>query len=246
MPDGREVWHEPRGLAAGYDWPQIAIHRGRLQFFLLDELVSALGSDSVRFGHALGALESSSSAADIGFVDRATGRPVLSAQADVVSGADGIHSAVRKRFYPSEGIPKWNGISLFRGTTTLPAGSVGPAMNWTGYSRQKFVGYPISVDATAGEYLFNGICDLQTAEPGATPREDWNRKVDPSTWLPRFAGWRWPGIDVVSIVSGAKEVYEFPMVEREAIARDYKLIAGFDPGKLRDRPSYTPGARAPG
>lgn len=33
---GELVWHEPRGLAAGYHWPQIAIHRGQLQMFLIE------------------------------------------------------------------------------------------------------------------------------------------------------------------------------------------------------------------
>ncbi|MGA7268344.1 MAG: FAD-dependent monooxygenase, partial [Aestuariivirga sp.] len=28
---GQPIWQEPRGRAAGYDWPQISIHRGRLQ-----------------------------------------------------------------------------------------------------------------------------------------------------------------------------------------------------------------------
>src|SRR5436309_2391633 len=33
---GREIWQEPRGLAAGYRWPQISIHRGELQLLLLN------------------------------------------------------------------------------------------------------------------------------------------------------------------------------------------------------------------
>src|SRR5918999_6589513 len=28
---GQEIWREPRGLDAGYDVPQLSIHRGRLQ-----------------------------------------------------------------------------------------------------------------------------------------------------------------------------------------------------------------------
>src|SRR4051812_18535275 len=33
---GERIWGEPRGLAAGYRWPQISIHRGVLQRALLD------------------------------------------------------------------------------------------------------------------------------------------------------------------------------------------------------------------
>jgi 2-polyprenyl-6-methoxyphenol hydroxylase-like FAD-dependent oxidoreductase len=219
MDDGRVVWREPRGLAAGYDWPQIAIHRGRFQMLLLDEARALIGDESLRFGHALTAVEPAGDAVTLRFMDRATGASLGEATADVVIAADGIHSAIRKQFYPTEGIPKWSGVSLFRGATTLPAGTVGPTMNWTGHSRQKFVGYPISIDKDSGEILFNFICDIQTGEPGSTPREDWNRKVNPAEWLGRYANWKWPGVDVTSVVSKTADIYEFPMVDRDPLPR---------------------------
>jgi 2-polyprenyl-6-methoxyphenol hydroxylase-like FAD-dependent oxidoreductase len=142
-----------------------------------------------------------------------------SIEADLVIGADGIHSAVRRQLYPTEGVPRWNGISLFRGTTRLPRGTVGSHMNWAGHSRQKFVGYPIEIDRESGEILFNWICDLPTAEVGAVAREDWNRRVDPELWLERFSGWVWNGVDVVAIVRASGAVYEFPMVDRDPLPR---------------------------
>ncbi|MFM1885690.1 MAG: 3-hydroxybenzoate 6-hydroxylase [Pseudomonadota bacterium] len=219
MADGREVWTEGRGLAGGYDWPQVAIHRGRLQMLLLAEVQAALGADAVRFGHALAGLTLREGGAVLSFIDRETGANVAGIEADLVIAADGIHSAVRKHFYPDEGIPKWNGVSLFRGTTVLPKGALGPLMHWTGHSRQKFAGYPIAIDPASGEILFNWICDLRIAEPGSTPREDWNRRVDRDPLLPRYAGWRWPGIDVPAIVSAATDVFEFPMVDRDPLPR---------------------------
>ena len=219
MADGREVWHEPRGLAAGYDWPQIAVHRGRLQMMLLDEVRSTLGPQAVRFGHALASLRLGDGVVALDFVDRETGAPQGGIEADVVIGADGIHSAVRRQFYPKEGIPKWSGVSLFRGTTLLPKGQVGALMHWTGHSRQKFAGYPIAIDPKTGEILFNWICDLKTAEAGSTPREDWNRRVDRAPLLPRYENWQWPGIHVPSIVAAASEVFEFPMVDRDPLPR---------------------------
>ena len=217
MADGREVWREGRGLRGGYDWPQVAVHRGRLQMLLLDEVRSVLGPDAVRFGHALAALRLGERVVQLDFADRETGAPQGSVEADVVIGADGIHSAVRRQFYPHEGIPKWSGVSLFRGTTVLPKGQVGALMHWTGHSRQKFAGYPISIDPHGGEMLFNWICDLKTAEAGSTPREDWNRRVDREPLLPRYAGWQWPGIDVPRIVAAAGDVFEFPMVDRDPL-----------------------------
>src|SRR5436190_18143429 len=32
---GKLIWSEPRGLDAGYRWPQLSIHRGELQMALL-------------------------------------------------------------------------------------------------------------------------------------------------------------------------------------------------------------------
>jgi 5-methylphenazine-1-carboxylate 1-monooxygenase len=36
---GKPIWSEPRGLEAGYKWPQFSIHRGTLQQILLDTAV---------------------------------------------------------------------------------------------------------------------------------------------------------------------------------------------------------------
>ena len=217
MADGRVVWHEPRGLQAGYGWPQVAVHRGRLQMMLIEEVQAALGPDAVRFNHALADLQLTQQGATLQFVDRDSRVGVATVQADLVIGTDGIHSAVRKHFYPTEGIPKWSGVSLFRGTTVLPAGQVGTLMHWTGHSRQKFAGYPISIDPHSGEILFNWICDLRTAEPGSTPREDWNYRVERAPLLPRYQNWQWTGIDVPAIVAAASEVFEFPMVDRDPL-----------------------------
>ena len=219
MADGREVWREPRGRAAGYHWPQVAIHRGRLQAYLSERVRTTLGADAIRFGHALDAFEPGARHVSLRFVDRKTGRTHAPVGADVVVAADGIHSAVRRQLYPHEGSPRWNGISLFRGATRLAAGSVPPQMTWAGHSQQKFVGYPIGVDRDTGDILFNWICDLPTADSGALAREDWNRRADPGQWIHRYAGWSWGGIDVATVVRGAEAVYEFPMVDRDPLPR---------------------------
>jgi len=218
MADGREVWREPRGRAAGYNWPQLAIHRGRLQAFLRSRVQTELGSDAIRDGHTLSSFVERTAAVQLNFVDRRSGGSIATVDADVVIGADGIHSAVRRQLYPREGLPKWNGISLFRGTTLLPAHSVSAQMSWNGHSRQKFVGYPIAFEPS-GAVLFNWICDLPTAAPGTEPREDWNRRVDPEAWVQRYAGWQWDLIDVVKVVRGSHGVFEFPMIDRDPLSR---------------------------
>ena len=41
---GGLIWSEPRGMFAGYDWPQYSIPRGRLQAILRDALIARAGS----------------------------------------------------------------------------------------------------------------------------------------------------------------------------------------------------------
>ena len=48
--NGAEVYAEPRGLLAGYKWPQYAVHRGQFHMLLHDEAVARLGPGAVRLG----------------------------------------------------------------------------------------------------------------------------------------------------------------------------------------------------
>lgn len=50
---GQEIWSEPRGKAAGYEFPQFSIHRGKLQTFLYDEAVRRLGKNAIETNRAL-------------------------------------------------------------------------------------------------------------------------------------------------------------------------------------------------
>lgn len=213
---GELVWHEHRGLAAGYDWPQIAIHRGQLQMFLLDKVRERLGSHAVRMGHELAAVETVGEQAHARFVNRATGSSER-VKADVLIGADGIHSAVRRQFYPDEGAPRWNGITLWRSTSPVTAPMGGKAMIWAGRSAQKFVAYPIGKDPETGLDRLNWICDLQVSDADSPPPRDWNRAGDRADFLPRFADWRWAGVDVPAIVAASGPIYEFPMVDRDPL-----------------------------
>ena len=48
--NGNDVYSEPRGLLAGYNWPQYAVHRGHLHMLLHDKLVERAGPKAVRLG----------------------------------------------------------------------------------------------------------------------------------------------------------------------------------------------------
>ena len=54
---GQLIWSEPRGLAAGYAWPQYSVDRGDLQMILLDAVKQRIGAANVFTGHHLVSFE---------------------------------------------------------------------------------------------------------------------------------------------------------------------------------------------
>ena len=45
--NGNDIYSEPRGLLAGYHWPQYAVHRGRFHVLLFDKVRERIGPDAV-------------------------------------------------------------------------------------------------------------------------------------------------------------------------------------------------------
>ncbi|MGI5218490.1 flavin-dependent oxidoreductase [Nocardia sp. CA-290969] len=205
---GQEIWSEPRGLAAGYRWPQLSVHRGRLQLELLAAVRERLGDDAVHTGHRLIAAEPAGTAR----FHTAAGEVVV--HADLIIGADGIYSAVRRRHRPDEGAPVWNGLTLWRGTTRAPGFLDGRTMIMAGDAQQKFVAYPIGDE-------INFIAERRTGGPGdaADRQVDWNRAVDPAPIVDLFRDWRFPWLDVPGLLSAAGEILEYPMVDRDPLDR---------------------------
>jgi 2-polyprenyl-6-methoxyphenol hydroxylase-like FAD-dependent oxidoreductase len=216
---GRELWREPRGVAAGYRWPQISIHRGDLHMYLLRKTIERLGEENVRLGAGLVDLETRDDGVTAWFTDRATGRAMEPVHADLLIGADGIHSAVRKKFYPNEGPPQFSGSILWRAVVEAEPFLDGRSLIWAGHARQKLVAYPIRHDPETGKALINLIFELR-GDPAQVPaREDWNKAGDKADFLPAFAGWNFPLIDVPTLGAATKEVFEFPMVDRDPLPR---------------------------
>ncbi len=218
---GREIWQEPRGLAAGYRWPQISIHRGALQQLLLAAARDRLGADHIHTGHHLASFaQQDDGTVEARFIDRRTGAPVTAETAGLLIGADGIHSAVRAALYPDEGSPKWNGAILWRATTPGAPFLTGRSMFMAGHARQKFVAYPIAPDADAsGRLLINWIAELRFEPTALAHREDWNRRGDLTDFLPAFADWRFDWLDIPALIRCAEAVYEYPMVDRDPLGR---------------------------
>ncbi|MBR2815959.1 MAG: flavin-dependent oxidoreductase [Reyranella sp.] len=216
---GQTIWADPRGRHAGLPWPQFSIHRGELQMILLDAARAMLGTDRIRFGRRIADFTQDQAKVTARFADR-DGHIVEEASGNILIGADGIHSAVRARFHPGEGPPKWQGILMWRGVTVGKPYLGGATMVQAGHHTQKFVCYPISRShAERGEALINWICDLHMGDGGLPPREDWNKAGKLEDFLPRFADWSFGWLDVPEVIRKAHTILEFPMVDRDPLPR---------------------------
>ena len=214
---GQTIWADPRGRHAGLPWPQFSIHRGELQMILFDGAKRWLGADRIHFGRRIVSFEQKGAKVIARFAGR-DGSIVESAEADILVGADGIHSAVRAHFYPDEGPPKWQGILMWRGVTVGKPYLSGASMVQAGHHTQKFVCYPISrAHAERGEALINWICDLHMGDDAMLPREDWNRPGKLADFLPRFEDWNFGWLDVPGVIRSAHAIFEFPMVDRDPL-----------------------------
>jgi 2-polyprenyl-6-methoxyphenol hydroxylase-like FAD-dependent oxidoreductase len=215
---GQEIWREPRGRAAGYDWPQFSIHRGELQMTLLKKAVERLGADRIHQGHAFKSFEQVADKVVSTFVRQSDQAEVL-VESDILIGADGIHSAVRKFLYPTGDHPRFSGRMLWRAVTEAEPYMDGRSMFMAGHQDQKFVCYPISEPLRKqGRSLINWIAELRVPD-SELPNTDWNRKVDKAVFSKPFDSWKWGWIDIPAIIQGAEVVYEFPLVDRDPLPR---------------------------
>lgn len=231
---GQRIWQEDRGLHAGYRWPQYSIHRGRLQMLLFEAAVERLGPERVHLDHAIDRFEQDASGVTAHFVSRAVASgsshaaresapkreaPRGKVRADILIGADGVHSTVRRAFYPNEGLPKWNGAILWRGVSHAKPFLGGATMVMAGHEFQKFVVYPIGAPRDDGLQEINWIAELKYKDRTLLEREDWNRQGKLSDFLPQFESWNFGYLDVPALIRGADHVFEFPMVDRDPLAR---------------------------
>lgn len=218
---GQLIWREPRGIAAGYDYPQLSIHRGELQMILLDAVRESLGADAVRTGHTLAEFTtgSGSEPATARLADR-DGNTVVTLIADALIAADGIHSTARTQLYPGEGPPRFSGRMLWRGTCIAPPFLTGRSMIQAGHARQKAVIYPISKRtlASTGNNLTNWIMEL-AVDGDAPPRQDWSRRVDKRSFAPHFNDWHWSWLDIPDLIERGGDAFEYPMCDRDPLPR---------------------------
>jgi 2-polyprenyl-6-methoxyphenol hydroxylase-like FAD-dependent oxidoreductase len=217
---GQPIWSEPRGLEAGYKWPQFSIHRGILQQILFDAATERLGAGNILTSHHLSDWTETPDGVRAAFIDRATGKPAGTYEGDILIAADGIHSAAREKLYPNEGPPIWNGRILWRGITASDAFLTGRTMIMAGHEMLKFVCYPISKSPDAsGKYQINWIAERHMPPTYQWRREDYNRAAKRDEFLPWFENWNFDWLDVPGLIKGCPLAFEYPLVDRDPLQR---------------------------
>jgi salicylate hydroxylase len=168
LSDGRLARRDPHKFArAGRN---VGIHRADL----LGLLAAELPPGTVRTGHRCTGLRQDARSAVAGFGNGAT------ATADVVIGADGIHSTAQA-FAVTPAEPVFSGVVAYRGLVPRVAGyPAGTMRMWVGESKH-FLVFPVR----AGR-LLNYVGFVQS---GTSVRESWSAPGDPALLAAHFAGW---------------------------------------------------------
>jgi 2-polyprenyl-6-methoxyphenol hydroxylase-like FAD-dependent oxidoreductase len=211
---GQYVYREARGRHAGYDLPEIGIHRGKLHRILFDAAVSRLGANKVHTGMRCTGFSQNADGVQIDFSNAHTGQP-LSLKAQIAVACDGVNSVMRKQMHPQDALC-FAGINTWRGVTVHP-----PILTGKSYLRigtvevGKMVIYPIidNVDGK-GNQLINWVAELQ--KPNAA-MNDWNRPGDPAVCAEIFKDWKFDFLNVPELILKAEKVFEYPMVDKDAL-----------------------------
>jgi 2-polyprenyl-6-methoxyphenol hydroxylase-like FAD-dependent oxidoreductase len=213
---GQFIYREPRGRHAGYDTPEIGIHRGKLHRVLYEAVLSRLGAQRVYLDHRCVGVEQQADSAIARFQNSA-GATLPEVQADVIVACDGVNSAVRRQFYPAEQVA-FTGINTWRGVTVHK-----PILTGKSYMRigsietGKMVIYPIvdNVDGQ-GTQLINWVAEIRQ---DVASKNDWNKPGRLDDFLPFFADWRFDWLDVPQLIASARNIFEYPMVDKDPVAR---------------------------
>jgi salicylate hydroxylase len=194
--DGRLI--APWWPASSGDHVEIyGIHRNDL----LQLLLARLPSDVVHVAHKCVAFEQDDKHASVSF---ANGEQIT---ADVVVGADGIHSTLQQYVTPPS-TPLYSGSVAYRGI--IPSASVswpaGVMRNWLG-PRKHFLVFPVRANQ-----LLNYVGFVQS---DTLTRESWSAAGDPAALAREFEGW---DPQVEAILAQVETCFWWGLYDREPLS----------------------------
>jgi len=216
--NGKEVYAEPRGLHAGYKWPQYSVHRGALQMLLYRAVVERLGADAVHTGIAVVGYRNDPDCRGVTARVETRDGERLEIEGSLLIGADGLHSAVRAQMYPRQSPIQWGGAIMWRGITPGVPTRTGASFVGLGTHRHRVVFYPIAgPDPVTGLAPINWIAEITVDNSGGWTTSDWNRQVDVESFIHHFEDWNYDWLDVPAMLRGADAVFEYPMIDRDPV-----------------------------
>ncbi len=207
---GQLIYREPRGRFAGYEHPELGIHRGKLHRVLFDAVTERLLAGSIVTGRRCDGVEQDAGGVSL----RIAGEAI---RADIAVACDGFNSIVRRQFYPAER-PAFTGINTWRGVTRRK-----PILGGRSYLRigtvdtGKIVIYPIVDDVDGeGNQLVNWMAEMRM--PGE-PMNDWNKPGKLEDFIGIYSDWRFGFLDVPEMIRTAGTILEYPMVDKDPVDR---------------------------
>ena len=216
--NGKEVYAEPRGLHAGYRWPQYSVHRGRLQMLLYRAVLERLGAGAVRTGMAVTGYRNDADGLGVRALIETHDGDRLEVSGSLLIGADGLHSAVRAQMHHGQPPIQWGGAIMWRGITPGVPIRTGASFVGLGTHRHRVVFYPIArPDPVTGLAPINWIAEITVDNSGGWTTGDWNRQVDVQSFIHHFESWNYDWLDVPAMLRGAAAVFEYPMIDRDPV-----------------------------
>ena len=215
--NGNDIYSEPRGMLAGYTWPQYAVHRGRLHMLLHQKLVERIGPDAVRLGSRVTGYRKNPDGGVSARIDHADGS-TDEATGALLIGADGIHSAIRAQMHPAQPPIHWGGAVMWRGTTWAKPIRSGSSFIGLGTHRHRIVFYPIShPDPRTGLSMINWIAEVTMDNSEGWKQSGWFREVPIGDFAHHFDNWIWDWLDVPALIRQADTAFENPMIDRDPV-----------------------------
>ncbi|MFP1632591.1 flavin-dependent oxidoreductase [Zhengella sp. ZM62] len=215
--NGNDIYSEPRGLLAGYNWPQYAVHRGQFHMMLAEAFMARAGAGALRLGARVTGYENNADGTVTALIEQGDGSTTRET-GSLLIGADGIHSAIRAQMHPGQPPIHWGGAIMWRGTTQAEPIRTGSSFVGLGTHRHRMVIYPIShPDPATGLATINWIAEMTLDNSEGWQASGWFRPVKIEEFVHNFEGFRYDWLDVPEMLRKADIAYENPMIDRDPV-----------------------------
>lgn len=225
---GALIARVPKGGAAGQTAPQVSVHRGVLHRLLFDACLERIGINGILLGHRGVGYEQSGDSVRLALQEKSSGaEPFVTEEADVLIGADGIHSPLRGMMHPElvDVPPKPSGVHMFRGVTMMPPFLDGKTMILAGNLDLKMVVYPVAECAHSKSLqLINWVAEVAEHLPTMGDAAQHSAHVSYGATVEKaedvlrhFPSFDLPFLNHAQMVQDARHIFHWPMVDRDPL-----------------------------